>query len=88
MKTEFSKFGGVLDKVQKQLGTASRTIEKAGVRTRQMQRKLKDVETLPMYEANQILELAPVEIDNDIAEVDEQEELPLKTGQRQIDNPE
>jgi len=55
VKTEFSSFGDVLLKVKTQLDRASGTIEKTTVRTRAMQRKLKDVEELPTEESNKIL---------------------------------
>lgn len=51
IKTEFGKFGEVLDATQKKLEQASRSIEQAGVRTRQIERKLKTVEALPAAEA-------------------------------------
>ena len=57
VKTEFGKFGGVLEKVKDQLDTASRTIEKTGVRTRAMERKLREVEQLPVGKASAILGL-------------------------------
>jgi DNA recombination protein RmuC len=57
VKTEFGKFGEVLDKVQKQLQTASKTIEATGVRTRAMARTLREVESLPVEEASSILAL-------------------------------
>lgn len=57
IKTEFGKFGDVLDKVKKQLNTASRTIDKTGVRTRAIERKLRSVEQLPAVEASQVLAL-------------------------------
>jgi DNA recombination protein RmuC len=47
VKSEFAKFGDVLSRLKGQLATASRTIDDAQVRTRQMQRKLQDVEALP-----------------------------------------
>jgi len=47
VKTEFAKFGDVLDKTKKKLDEASRTIDAAGVRSRAMQRRLKGVEALP-----------------------------------------
>ena len=47
VKTEFAKFGDVLDRVKKQLETATNTIESTGSRTRAMARKLKSVEALP-----------------------------------------
>ena len=57
VKTEFAKFGEVLDKVKRQLATASRTIEETGVRTRAMERKLRAVEQLPDGEAGLVLDL-------------------------------
>jgi DNA recombination protein RmuC len=57
VKTEFGKFGDVLDKVRRQLTTASRTIEETGVRTRAMERRLRSVEQLPEDEAARLLEL-------------------------------
>ncbi len=57
VKTEFGKFGEVLSKVKKQLDTASNTIEKTGVRTRAMERKLRDVEELPVDESTKLLGL-------------------------------
>ena len=55
VKTEFSSFGDVLLKVKTQLDRASGTIEKTTIRTRAMQRKLKDVEELPTEESTKIL---------------------------------
>lgn len=57
VKTEFGKFGGVLDKVKHQLDSASKTIDRAGVRTRAMERKLRDVEQLPAETASDIFDL-------------------------------
>ena len=59
VKTEFRRFGGVLDKVKKQLDTATRTLDQTGVRTRAMERKLREVESLPAGEAEELLELEP-----------------------------
>ena len=55
VKTEFSSFGDVLLKVKTQLDRASGTIEKTTIRTRAMQRKLKNVEELPAKESTEIL---------------------------------
>lgn len=57
VKSEFGKFGGILDKVKKQLETASNTIDQTGVRTRAMERKLKDVELLPIADSEKLLGL-------------------------------
>ncbi len=57
VKTEFGKFGEVLDKVKRQLDTASRSIEQTGTRTRAMERKLRSVESLPDDKATELLGL-------------------------------
>ncbi len=57
VKTEFSKFGGVLDKVKRQLNTAANTIGETERRSRAMERKLRGVESLPEAEAAVVLEL-------------------------------
>lgn len=51
VKTEFGKFGEVLELTRRKLEQASRSIESAGVRTRQIERKLRGVEALPVLEA-------------------------------------
>src|SRR6202041_134827 len=60
VKTEFGKFGGVLDKVNRQLHSASKTIEEAGTRTRVMERKLRSVEQMDPVESAMILALPGV----------------------------
>ncbi|WP_102408154.1 DNA recombination protein RmuC [Parabacteroides bouchesdurhonensis] len=56
IKKEFEKVGGMLEKAQKNLQTASGQIEEVlGTRTRAIQRKLKDVDTLNDREARAIL---------------------------------
>ena len=47
VKSEFGKFGVVLDGVKKKLVEASNKIDETGVRTRAIQRRLRDVEALP-----------------------------------------
>jgi len=59
VKTEFGKFGEVLSKVKKQLGTVNNTIGQAERRTRVMERKLRDVQELPGPESGSILSLGP-----------------------------
>ena len=65
VKTEFSKFGGVLDKLKKELGRAQNTIEDTGVRTRVMERKLRDVERLPEADTASLLKLAEQDKESD-----------------------
>ena len=47
VKTEFGKFGGMLDKARSQTETVLKTLTDADVRTRAMGRALKKVEALP-----------------------------------------
>ena len=55
VKTEFGKFGDVLDGVQKKLVEASNKIEQTGVRTRAIQKQLRDVESLPGEDSVRLL---------------------------------
>lgn len=55
VKSEFGKFGDVLTMVRKKLDEASRHIDKTAIRTRAIERKLRDVETLPGEQAQQLL---------------------------------
>ena len=57
VKTEFGRFGDVLDQVQRKLHEASATIDRAGVRRRAIERKLAGLETLPEQEAGRLLGL-------------------------------
>jgi len=61
VKTEFGKFGEVLDKVGEKLEQAQKQIEQTGVRSRAIQRQLREVEALPVSEALGLLPLAPPE---------------------------
>ena len=55
MKTEFKKFGDVIDKVQKKIQEAGNVIDSAKVRSRAIERKLRGVEELPGPAAEAIL---------------------------------
>ena len=56
VKTEFGKFGGLLEKVQKNLQSAGDQLEEVmGKRTRAIERKLRQVEELPHEESRRIL---------------------------------
>jgi len=57
VKTEFGKFGDVLEKTRRKLEEASSVIEGAGVRSRAIERKLRDVQQLPAAEAQGLLAL-------------------------------
>jgi len=56
VKTEFGKFGEVLANTKRQLETVARSIDQAEVRTRQIERKLKDVEALPGAETPPLID--------------------------------
>jgi DNA recombination protein RmuC len=56
VKTEFGKFGDILEKTQKKLQEASNSIEGAATRSRQIERKLRDVQDLPAGNGTQLLE--------------------------------
>ena len=58
VKTEFGKFGDVLAKVKNHLDAASNTIDQTGVRTRAMNRKLREVEQLPTDASEKLLGLS------------------------------
>jgi DNA recombination protein RmuC len=70
VKTEWTKYGDVLDAVQKKLHQASDTIEKAKARSRAVGRKLKDVQELPVGEATGLLPPNVTEDDVEAAEDD------------------
>lgn len=57
IKTEFVKFGDILEKTQKKLAEASNTIDEASKRSRSIERRLRDVQELPQGENQSSLEL-------------------------------
>ncbi len=66
IKTEFGKFGDLLDKTQKKIQVVSNTIEEAARKSRKIESKLKKVEELPKSDAEKLLALdEPLEIDDE-----------------------
>ena len=59
VKTEFANFGDVLANTKRQLAAVANSIDKAETRTRQMERKLKGVEALPVEQAQGLLGVDP-----------------------------
>jgi len=59
VKTEFARFGEVLAATKKKLDEASNSIGRAEVRTRAIERQLRDVEALPPAEAERLLAVEP-----------------------------
>ncbi len=58
VKSEFGKFGEALAHTKKKLDEASNSISKAETRTRQLSRRLREVEVLPAGEAEQLIGVA------------------------------
>ena len=75
VKTEFSKFGGAMDKLHKRLEQASKDVEVVQVRTRSMGRKLRDVETLPDQKSSPVVAISETGQDLD------PEKIPLETAE-------
>ena len=69
-KTEMLKMDDVLERLSKQAGTFSATIDKARVRTRAVGRTLRGVEQADPLVAENLLELAGIPTDDDIEEMD------------------
>jgi DNA recombination protein RmuC len=57
VRTEFSKFGVVLEKTSKKLQEAGNHIDQAAIRTRAIERRLRDVQELPRGEAEALLDM-------------------------------
>ena len=64
VKTEFGKFGDLLEKTHKKIQEASNTIEGAVTKTRTIERKLNKVQNLPVAEAEKLVLEAPNEEDS------------------------
>jgi len=58
VKTEFEKFGGLLEKAQKHISNAGETLDQLkGTRTRAIQRQLRDIQVLPGVEEADVTEI-------------------------------
>jgi len=58
VKTEWTKYGDILESVHKKLNQAAETVEKAKARSRAIGRKLKDVQELPVGETAALLSIS------------------------------
>jgi len=65
VKSEFSKFGELLDKTNKKLQEISNTMELASKKTRTIQKKLKKVEVLPIGDEAEFYMLDSTDIEDD-----------------------
>jgi len=74
VKTQFSSFGDILEKTKKKLQQATNDIDKAGIRSRSIERKLRIVQELPPEQTIQLLgETIEVE-ENSQLETDDNDE--------------
>ena len=65
VKSEFGKFGEALAHTRKKLDEASNSISKAETRTRQLSRKLSEVEALPASDAEKLIGLVELNGEDD-----------------------
>jgi len=65
VRTEFSRFGSVLEKTRKKIQEAGNHIDQASTRTRAIERKLRDVQELPQGEASSLMETEWIPDDGD-----------------------
>lgn len=75
-KTEFQKYGQVWDKLGKQLQTAQNTVSEAGRRTRAVEKRLRDVETMEVG----VAEIDPLDLGAEIERELEFNEADLGSG--------
>ncbi len=71
VKTEFGRFGTVLEKTRKKLEEATNTIDQAGVRSRAIERKLRTVQELPHDQAQTLIGQA-LDLEESILEPEEE----------------
>jgi DNA recombination protein RmuC len=66
VKSEFGKFGGMLEKVQRNLETAGSQLDEViGKRTRAIERKLRQVQELPAEQTKGLLNLDEMMLDDE-----------------------
>jgi DNA recombination protein RmuC len=58
VKTEFGKFGTIIEKTRDKLVAATKELDNTGVRTRSIERKLRQVQELPASDSSKILDAA------------------------------
>ncbi|MBQ9991978.1 MAG: DNA recombination protein RmuC, partial [Firmicutes bacterium] len=65
VRTSFDQFGLALEKTQKKLNEASRSIDEASAKTRKISRQLKNVGELPADEAERLLQLGQINFEKE-----------------------
>lgn len=77
VRTEFSKFGAILDKTRKKLVEAGNHIDLAATRTRAIERKLRDVQDIPHQGSDVLADAAEFDEITDVSDESRvEEELP------------
>lgn len=77
VRTEFSKFGAILDKTRKKLVEAGNHIDLAATRTRAIERKLRDVQDIPRQGSDVLADAAEFDEITDVSDESRvEEELP------------
>ena len=75
VKSEFGNFGTILEKTKKKLQEATNVIDKAGIRSRAIERKLRTVQELPQEQTIALLgEAIEIEQDRELEELNPGEE--------------
>lgn len=74
VRTEFGKFGEVLQKTKAKLDQASKEIDNASTRSRVIERKLRDVQTLPESRAQNLLDTPDFAAADGEADIEENNE--------------
>ena len=63
VKTEFSKFGDIVEATKKSIDAAAKKFDEVGTRTRAIQRKLRDVQDLPSPASSTLLDTTALDDD-------------------------
>ncbi len=72
VKSEFGKFGLVLEKAERQLNTVSKSISDAGKKTKTIERKLRGVESIAIEDSSKLFGTPPLDVADDLdAEADQ-----------------
>ncbi len=69
VKTEFGKFGGIIEKTRDKLVAATKELDSTGIRTRTIERKLRQVQELPISDSKLLLDNDMMANNNKVEEV-------------------
>src|SRR5262249_48636263 len=80
VRNEFGKYNDVVDRLAKQLNTAAKSVESLGVRTRAMDRNLRDVKALPDHASQVLLGAATTEECDEVSMEEDLRGEPASSG--------